>query len=207
MPSSAEILAGLTRIAREAFALALLWHAVTAVALVALLRGWRPPSRWLAASLSLPLASVSALAWIYGNPFNGAVFAALAVALLVLAARAPEGPVERTHGAFAALGWAVLLYAWTYPHFLPDTSPLTRLVGAPMGVIPCPTLSLAIGVALVTGAPGGRGWSITLAGAGLLYAVIGVARLGVWLDVGLLAGAAALLALTLLRARRRREER
>lgn len=88
-----------------------------------------------------------------------------------------------------------MVFAWVYPHFLVGRSPLAYLVGSPMGLIPCPTLALVMGLALVAGGPGGRSTSLLLALAGLFYAVFGVARLGVVLDVALLAGPVGLLAL------------
>jgi hypothetical protein len=45
------------------------------------------------------------------------------------------------------------------------------------------------------GGRGGRAWTATLAAAALLYGAIGVFQLGVAIDLGLLVGAVALLAL------------
>lgn len=61
-----------------------------------------------------------------------------------------------------------------------------------MGLIPCPTLAMVIGLAMIGGGLGSRAWSYTLAGFGLFYGVFGVARLGVVLDLPLIAGAVAL---------------
>lgn len=197
MPRSEEILSGLTRIAHDAFALAVLWHLLIATVLLAFVRGWRPSARGVAAALSAPLVTVSALALTHGNPFNGAVFAALAVTLTALTQRLPRAPVGRGDAPSATVGAAMLAYAWCYPHFLSDRSALAYLVGAPVGLVPCPTLSLLLGVALATGLYEARAWARVLSAAGLFYGLIGVARLHVWLDVGLLLGASALLARTL----------
>ena len=56
--------------------------------------GWRPLARTATAALALPLASVSAFAWIYGNPFNGLLLGAGALALLILGQRLPRLPVK-----------------------------------------------------------------------------------------------------------------
>jgi hypothetical protein len=197
MPTSGEILAGLARIAHDAFALAVVWHIVVAAALVALVVGWRPSARRVAMSLSVPLASVAALAWMFGNPFNGIAFSVLAVVAGWLARRAPQRPIPDPRGWTAVLGALVLTFAWVYPHFLSDRSPTAYLYAAPMGLIPCPTLALVIGLALVTGVPGGRAWTLVIAAAGLFYALFGALRLGVWLDLGLLVGALGLLATSL----------
>jgi len=59
-------------------------------------------------------------------------------------------------------------------------------------VIPCPTLSAVIGVTLILGLLESRAWSLTVAVMGFAYGAIGIFRLGVRIDVVLLAGAAAL---------------
>ena len=85
MPSSDAILASATTIANEWRAVAVAWHGVLAVLLTAFFCGWRPSNRVVAYVLSAPFLSVSAAAWVWGNPFNGTVFAALF--LFVLATR------------------------------------------------------------------------------------------------------------------------
>lgn len=57
--------------------------------------------------------------------------------------------------------------------------------------IPYPTLFLVIGVALLCGGLG-RSWARLLSVAGAFYALFGVLRLGVRIDLALLAGAIAL---------------
>ncbi|MBL8621673.1 MAG: hypothetical protein JNK64_10225 [Myxococcales bacterium] len=191
MPSATEILAGLTTIAHRGLAAAIAWHVVLAVVLVALARGWRPGQRVAAALLAAPLVSVAAFALAFANPFNGAVFALGAVGLTGLALRGDPRPVARG----AAWAWwggvAMIAFGWCYPHFL-DDRPLAYLYAAPMGLVPCPTLSAVIGLALLAGAPASRPWSLALAGLGLFYGLVGVVRLGVALDLGLVAGATAL---------------
>lgn len=191
MPSVEAILAGLTRIANDAFALAVAWHVLVALALI--LHSIRGPGGRAAAVLaSAPLASVSALAWVFGNPFNGAVFALLAATLAVLGARRVTQPLAPRPAWARAAGGLLVVYAWVYPHFLVDRSPLAYLVGSPMALVPCPTLALVLGLALLGVVRARRAWSFVLAAAGVLYATIGVARLGVVLDLPLLAGAIAL---------------
>ena len=60
---------------------------------------------------------------------------------------------------------------------------------APFGLVPCPTLTVLVGVSLFAGSFGSRPWAAVVAGASLIYGVIGVAVLGVWIDVVLIAGA------------------
>jgi len=75
--SPVAILAGLTTIANDSRWLAVCWHIVLATLVVMLLAGWRPSNRLLGGLLITPLVSVSTVAWLSGNPFNGITFAVL----------------------------------------------------------------------------------------------------------------------------------
>jgi hypothetical protein len=193
MPSPDQILAGLTAIARANPAVAIAWHVVIAIALVALARGWRPPQRLARVLIALPLASVSAFAFSSGNPFNGAVLAAGAVALIALAVTDDDRAATRGSAVAWWIGVAMIAFGWVYPHFLAG-SPVAYLYAAPVGLVPCPTLAIAIGFALLGAAPGRRAWTVTLAALGLFYGIFGALRLGVQLDLVLVAGAIALAA-------------
>jgi hypothetical protein len=194
VPPSDEILAGLTKIATEAVGVGIAWHVTVGLCLLAILAGFRPRLRILALLLSVPLASVSALAWIYGNPFNGAVFAlaAGALGLLAGAGAADETPVRRAPWSMA-LGVCLLAFAWVYPHFVVGHSMWKYLYRSPLGAIPCPTLSLVCGASLICGGLGTRSWQTVVALLAAFYAVFGVVRLGVYIDVFLLAGAVGVL--------------
>lgn len=194
MPSSDEILAGLRAISNQGFPLAVWWHVAVASALGVVAAGlWRPSPRAMSGLLAAPLLSVSVFALAFGNPFNAAVFAGLAVMLVVLGGK--SSPEEaRPSGKWAGrLGIALVVFAWVYPHFLMGRSSVAYLIGAPLGLIPCPTLALLTGLSLLGAGPRGRTWSLVLAAAGLLYGAYGALRLGVWLDLGLLVGAGVLL--------------
>lgn len=192
MLNAAEILAGLGRIANEAFVHAVLWHVIVGVAAAALSLGWRPSPRLVGGLLCLPLASVSGFAWAFGNPFNGSSFALLTVVLGWMAWRTPKGAVTSSRRWTPALGGLLVAFACSYPHFLVGRPALAYLVGAPLGLIPCPTLSLVIGVALIGCGPNSKGWSFVLAAAGVFYALFGALRLGVVIDLALLAGSIAI---------------
>jgi hypothetical protein len=195
MRSSSEILAALTRVANQAFVLAVVWHVVIAIAVIAIVANWRPSQRVARALLAAPLLSACAVAFADANWFNMVVMGVLATGLLISAMDAP--PVDAQPGPMwaAPIGGAMIAFAWVYPHFLRDHSPWAYLYGSPVGLVPCPTLALVIGFALLGGGLGTRVWSFILAAAGLFYGIFGVARLGVLLDIGLLAGSLALFAL------------
>ncbi len=79
MPTIEKILNGLKDIVRTWRAMAVLWHAYFAVFIVALILGLRPSRRPAGILLGLPLLSVSILAWISANRFNGIVFGLISI--------------------------------------------------------------------------------------------------------------------------------
>ena len=125
----------------------------------------------------------------WGNPFNGTVFVALFLFVLALASRLSEEPVHFGTPVLATLGAMLVAFGWGYPHFLETDRWMMYAYAAPLGVLPCPTLSAVIGATLILGLLGSAAWSITLAAAGLTYGAVGVFVLGVQLDYALLAGA------------------
>ena len=197
MPGPGTILEGLRSIANDGIVVAGVWHLCLAAACVALLFGWRPSQRAAATGMAAPVASVAVAAFRYDNPFNGIVFAALAAGMLGLAARLERRPVTVRGTASTIVGAVMIAFGWLYPHFLEQRSPALYLVAAPMGLIPCPTLSLIIGLTFLAGGFGSRAWMFVLAAAGLFYGVFGAARLGVRIDLVLAAGALSLIILGL----------
>jgi hypothetical protein len=197
MPTPQNILAHLGLAASSAMPIAIVWHGLTLAAGLALLSGWRPTRRVAGALLAAPIASVSAVAFAYGNPFNGVLLGVLALLLVGLAWPLASDEVRRGGTAATILGLGMIAFGWLYPHFL-ESRPMTiYLYAAPTGVVPCPSLSLVVGFALLSRGLGSRAWSLALAIAGLFYGLFGVARLGVRLDIVLVGGSAALLALAL----------
>ena len=201
MPAPEQILVGLQSIASQAKWLAGVWHVLTLGAILGVVGGWRPSRRVIGAAVALPLLSVSALAWFQGNPFNGAMFAALALALAILGLRLPATTTAQPRWWALALGIGMTAFGLVYPHFVDAVSWMEYLYAAPTGLVPCPTLSLVIGVALVADGLGSRAWALVLACTGLFYGIFGALRLGVTLDVGLILGASGLLARGLLQPR------
>jgi hypothetical protein len=188
MPSSEAILGSLTTIANEWRMLAIVWHIGLGASVVALLAGWRPSNRIVAYVLVTPLVSVSAVAWAWGNPFNGAMFALLAALLVALASRISSHSVHMAQPPLFVPAALLMAFGWTYPHFLEPSSWTAYLYAAPMGLLPCPTLATVIGATVMLNSLDSTLWTATVAIAGLVYGAIGV-LLEVNLDYGLLAGA------------------
>jgi hypothetical protein len=197
MPTPSEILAGLTAIANDAVLAAVLWHLTIAMALVWVASGWHPTRRLATLMLAAPLASVGAFALAYGNPFNGFVFLAATAALVMMAAATGATRVRAAASWSTTLGVAMIAFAWAYPHFVEARSSLVYLFAAPVGLVPCPSIALAIGFALLAGGVDRRVAGV-LASLGAAYGLLGVGYLGVLLDIGLLVGAGGLAAFTIL---------
>lgn len=192
MPTTTEILAQLQLLATESLAVAIAWHVATAAVIAALVVGWRPGPGTIAALLAAPLLSASLLAGVHGNAFNAATLALTAAGVLLLAPRKEDrasGPPLRW-GLPVAIGLAAL--AWAYPHFLDDQSAAVYLIAAPLGVIPCPSLALAVAGWLSAYPRVSRGQGAVLAIAAAFYGAFGALRLGIWIDLALVAGAVAI---------------
>lgn len=194
MPSSALILEGLRRTAHDAVVIAGAWHLVLFGLLVALFLGWRPTRRTGSMLLGLPLASVAVTALVFSSPFNAVMFAIVAALLVVLGARLPRERVQGISTSVRLAAACLLAFGWVYPHFFWESGLLPFLYAAPIGLVPCPTLAVVLGLALAAGGFGTRAWSAVLASFGLFYGLFGVFRLGVVIDLGLVIGALALLA-------------
>ena len=196
MPAPEQILDGLHQIANEWQSLAILWHLYFGALVVALALGQRPSKRISGILLAVPLLSVSILAWLAANPFNGSVFAVVGVALLIMAMRLPDEPIQLAPTWVLIAGALMVLFGWVYPHFLDTTSYLPYLYAAPTGLIPCPTLSIVIGLCLMVDGLASRSWSWVLGATGLFYSLFGALRLGVTIDLVLLIGALLLIAIS-----------
>ena len=201
MPGSAAILNMAETIANEWRSLAITWHLALAAAALALVAGARPSNRIAGALLAAPFASVSALAWASGNPFNGTIFGLLVVVLAATATRSSAHPVRFAPVTTAWSGMMLIAFGSTYPHFLHADSWATFLYAAPFGLIPCPTLTVVIGFTLMLNLLESTRWSLVVAAAGVLYGAIGVFTLGVTLDYGLLAGALVLIGVVAARSK------
>ena len=94
----------------------------------------------------------------------------------------------------------LIVFGCAYPELGGATSWWAALWEAPVGVIPCPTLAVVIGLALLGDGLGSMPWSLALSGLGLFYGIFGAWYLGVSIDWVLFIGAA-LLALEALRKR------
>jgi hypothetical protein len=189
MPSIDDILVGLTSIANGWRSVAIAWHLALAVSVLAVLAGWRPSARVAGYLLASPFLSVMAAAIVTGNTFNGTAFAALFLILVFVVSRLSREPVRFGSPGGVIAGALLVAFGWGYPHFLETDGWTAYAYAAPLGLLPCPTLSAVMGITLVFGQLGSRAWAFTLATAGLVYGAIGTFVLGVILDYGLLVGA------------------
>ena len=198
MPTSEQILHGLETIANQWQGLAVLWHLYFAVLAIGLIIGVRPAKRLAGILLALPLFSVSILAWVAANPVNGALFALAGIALVIIALRLPDERIQIAPVWLMSAGGLMFLFGWLYPHFLETTSFVPYLYAAPTGLIPCPTLSIVIGLSLMLEGLDSRAWSLVLGVTGLFYGLFGALRLGVTIDLLLVIGALLIILIALM---------
>jgi len=199
MPTTDEILAGTSEIASKGVAFAIAWHIVIAVVVIALIAGFRPMERTARSAIPALLLSVSVFATAYNNPFNSLVLVAAGGLLIAFAQSDGAQKVTRAPAWQFWAGGLLVIYGSFYPHFLGPASP-EYLYAAPVGLIPCPSLSVAIGFALVGNLGNtNRAWGLLLAIVGLFYGLYGMFKLGVMLDAGLLLGSLLMAATSLSR--------
>lgn len=193
MPTPDQILNGLALAANRFYFVSIFWHLLVLLFLIALISGRKFSMKQVMAFLTLPLSSVAIIAYLTSNPFNGIVFGVLTIILWITIIRAEDKPLEMKWDALSIAGFILVLFGLFYPHFLEEKNFLHYLYKAPSGLIPCPTLSLAIGITLLFHGFHHRKWMWYFSCIGLFYGVFGVMRLGVILDVFLIAGALLLL--------------
>jgi hypothetical protein len=137
--------------------------------------------------------SVAVFAWLTGNPFNGILFTVASILILLFGLKAPTQTISLSQTPFVVIGTIMILFGLIYPHFLKPDSVVEYLYASPAGLIPCPTLSIIIGLALLFSGFNSPTVTMTLIVIGLFYGVFGVFRLAVYLDLFLFFGTIALL--------------
>jgi hypothetical protein len=202
MPASSAILDSVTVIANDWRALAIGWHVYFLAALLLWdFTGRRLTTRSAMCLLIAPVASVSAVAWIAMNPFNGMAFATLAVALVAIAVSLPRTEIQIASAPMLATGLVLFVFGAVYPHFIVVDHWLAYTFAAPLGLLPCPTLLAVIGVTLMLRRFESTAWSIVLTTAGWFYGIVGVFALEVMLDYALIAAASVLAVATIMTVR------
>ncbi len=188
-PTPEGIISSLTELANEWRLAAVFWHLYFAVFIGALIFGVRPSKRIAGLLLALPFLPVSVLAFTILNPVNGIGFAVVGILLVYASVKMPKEQVQIAPWWALITGAFIFVFGWIYPYFLDASSPYSLLYSSPVGVIPCPTLSIGIGLALIMNSLNSRKVSLILGIAGVVYGLTGFAMLGVTIDLVLLFGA------------------
>jgi hypothetical protein len=189
MPTANEILDGLRAISNNYILISIYWHMVIYFSILLLLLVlWRPTNRMSVLLLSLPFITVALLAWFNSNPFNGVLFSILSIYCLITGLKLSQKEVKYSPWPYRIAGILLLLFGLWYPHFIEADSVWVYLYSAPSGLIPCPTLSIAIGIALIFNGFNSNPLKIIFLFYGFFYSLFGILKLGVYLDVVLLLG-------------------
>ncbi len=193
MPKTEEIINGLQTIVNDYSFFAIVWHAVFYLLLAALIAKWQPSNKVFGFLICLPLLSVAVFAWLSGNPFNGILFSIMAILIVIFGFRASSQPINISQVPFMVIGTIMIVFGLIYPHFINPDSFLKYLYASPVGLIPCPTLSILIGFLLLYNGFGSHSITLTFIIFGLFYGIFGVLKLAVYLDIFLVFGTIALL--------------
>lgn len=142
--------------------------------------------------LMVIFASVASVALINGNPFNGLFFSILTIfAVVELFRRRNEitvpalTSVDRSTAIRNLLCLAAVFVGILYPHFV-NVSPAMLLFFSPMGVIPCPTLTVILGLLNLYYPKINKGLYTVVTIAGMFYGLTGVFLLHVYIDIPLM---------------------
>ena len=193
MPKTEEILDGLQKIVNDYSTIAIIWHMIFYALIAALIFKWLPTNRLFGLLICVPILSVAILAFMSGNPFNGILFSILAVLIIIFSLRASSQPIQTSQIIFMVIGILMIVFGLVYPHFVNTDSFLQYLYASPVGLIPCPTLSLMIGFLLLYNGFGSQSLTLTFIVFGLFYGLFGVLKLAVNLDIFLVFGTITLL--------------
>ena len=198
-PTPEGIISSLTELAIKWQLAGVFWHLYFAVFIFALIFGKRPSKRIAGLLLALPFLSVSILAFTIFNPVNGIGFAVVSILLVYVSVKMPREKTQIAPWWVLIVGAFMFVFGWIYPHFLDASSSYSFLYSSPVGVIPCPTLSIGIGLALILNCFNSRKVSLILGITGVIYGLTGFAMLGVTIDLILLFGAIVTLVFAFLR--------
>ena len=201
MQTREEILAGLTSLANEYSNVAIAWHIIILIIIAALFTGWKPANSLMILLTSSLLMSVSFFAGMGGNYFNAAVFAFLVIVSIYTALRSGDAMIKGDRSWPDIAGLSLIIFGLIYPEFLKTGSMLEYVYAGPTGLIPCPTLAILTGFALLYKGFGSITWSTTVGLSGMFYGLFGAFYLGVYLDWFLVAGSLILMLNTFLLSR------
>jgi len=193
MPKTEEILNGLQKIVNDYSTIAFIWHVIFYALIAALIFKWLPSNRFFGLLICVPILSVAVLAFLSGNPFNGILFSILAVLIIIFGLRVSSQPVQTSQFIFMVIGILMIIFGLVYPHFIKPDSFFKYLYASPVGLIPCPTLSILIGFLLLYNGFGSQSLTLTFIVFGLFYGIFGVLKLAVYLDIFLVFGTITLL--------------
>jgi hypothetical protein len=138
--------------------------------------------------LSLLPVLVALVSWLGKSPFNGILFSLLTLLLLMINTGSSGEKIRLAALPFTITGIVMVLFGLWYPHFVKADAFWLYLIASPTGLIPCPTLSVMIGLALIFGGFRSNPLRLLLLVYGFFYSLFGMIKLGVYLDVVLLAG-------------------
>ncbi len=193
MPTTEEILNGLSLAANKYFLFSIFWHIIVLIFLVLLFAGKKISSKFIMIGIIALFLSVSIITTLVHNPFNAVIFFLASLQFGYMALRYVHGKFGVRWDYISAAGLIMLVFGFVYPHFMENASFFKYLCASPLGLIPCPTLSAIVGITLLFHGFNSRRWMLWAAFIGLFYGVFGVLRLKVYLDTGLIAGALFLL--------------
>jgi hypothetical protein len=164
----------------------LIIHVIILVALICFSLIKKDKIKYLIANSTILILSLSIVvhAFIYGNPFHLITFIVLAAGtLLALYKGRDEKNIK--FDAFSVISLIIIGMGFWYPEFV-STSTLGYFMYSPVGIVPCPTLLVILGLLTLLYPRINKAHYITAVLMGFIYGIIGTFVLKVSLDISLL---------------------
>jgi hypothetical protein len=162
-------------------------HVLVLGAIVMLFTGAGPKLRRLIfdAVLLILAAAVAVISILVGNPFNMLTFGIIAVISLIELIRGKNLAGRPGLNLNTVISLIIIFIGFWYPEFVQAGLP-AMLVLSPLGVIPCPTLMVMLGMLNLAVPNVNRVQYIALIVMAAFYGLTGVFMLKVYLDIALL---------------------
>lgn len=202
MPSTEFIISTLTNLVNDYKYFSIIWHLFFFALIIFIYNKNKPSNKITSIILIIPLLSVSMFAIIQKNPFNSIIFGLLFIVLLIIGLKLSDEKIKISINFWTISGLILIAFGWIYPHFL-NSNFILYLIMAPIGIIPCPTLSIIIGFALLLNGFDSKLWTITLSLIGIFYGLTGTLALKVYIDIILLAGSVILMSMAIFKIKKR----
>lgn len=159
---------------------------IFAIACVYLLKNIKVKKYIFHGTILILFLSVTINAVVYGNPFHAITFGILTVIAVFQLVRG-KNPIDMPEkGMKMIIAITFIIIGLWYPEFM-NVNMIKYLMVSPTGIVPCPTLITTLGMLNLYYPKVNKLQFIVTVCFGVIYGFIGTIKLGVYLDLSLIA--------------------